>query len=313
MEEPCRFFARGNCAFGTACRFAHPAPARAAGRSGGAQASKPSTAPTRTAPRAEAGRQICRFFANGHCQFGDACRNLHQREETAAEALLREHVEAEQGYEDPGIPPYQAGWGDADDSLFSHGPMGGPMGGPMLSAFPPMPQAPPASSQHGARDSRDSRDSRERGCPEGDDTECGICFDTIKRKGERYGMLENCDHAFCLTCIRAWRKEREQQDRNNLRLCPVCRTESFFVVPADDIIMDPEVKRRAIEDYQKQMSKLPCKLFNYGKGSCPFGTSCFYAHLNPDGTRFVPAPLRRMAGAGGTHVRNEVKISDFFS
>ena len=28
-----------------------------------------------------------------------------------------------------------------------------------------------------------------------------------------------------------------------------------------------------------------CKLFDYGKGSCAFGSSCFYAHLNPDGAR----------------------------
>lgn len=144
-----------------------------------------------------------------------------------------------------------------------------------------------------------------------EDPECGICFDSIRRKGERFGMLESCDHAFCLTCIRSWRKQREQQDRHNLRLCPVCRNESYFVVPCDDIMLDSEEKRRAINAYKAEMGLIPCKLFDYGKGSCSFGTSCFYAHLNPDGTRYVPPALRWRNGADGSEVIGEVKLSDF--
>lgn len=142
--------------------------------------------------------------------------------------------------------------------------------------------------------------------------ECGICFENVLKKGERFGMLEHCDHAFCLSCIRGWRREREQQDRHNLRLCPVCRNESFYVIPCDTLILDPDEKSRAIEQYKKEMGRIPCKLFDYGRGTCPFGTSCFYAHLNPDGTRHIPAPLKWMAGAEGKEVRGEVKLSDFF-
>merc|ERR1719330_1895385 len=135
-----------------------------------------------------------------------------------------------------------------------------------------------------------------------DDPECGICFESIRKKG---------DHAFCLTCIRSWRKQREQQDRQNLRLCPVCRNESFFVVPCDDIFLDPSEKSRAIEAYKNEMARIPCKLFDYGKGKCPFGTSCFYAHLNPAGTRFIPAPLRWRNGADGSEVIGDVKLSEW--
>merc|ERR1712151_1486587 len=110
---------------------------------------------------------------------------------------------------------------------------------------------------------------------------------------ERFGMLESCDHAFCLSCIRSWRKQREQ-DRLNLRLCPLCRNESFFVIPIDRLIVDPEDKTQAINQYKTEMARIPCKLFDYGKGRCPFGASCFYAHLNPDGTRYVPPALRWM-------------------
>ncbi|OLQ08681.1 putative E3 ubiquitin-protein ligase makorin-2 [Symbiodinium microadriaticum] len=121
-----------------------------------------------------------------------------------------------------------------------------------------------------------------------------------------------CDHAFCLSCIRGWRREREQQDKQNLRLCPVCRNESFYVIPTDHIILDPEEKREVIDSYKQEMGRIPCKLFDYGRGHCPFGTSCFYAHLNPDGTRYIPPPLKWMRGAEGSQVKSEVKISDFF-
>ena len=124
-------------------------------------------------------------------------------------------------------------------------------------------------------------------------------------------MLENCDHAFCLGCIRSWRKQREQQDRNNLRLCPQCRNESFFVIPSDTLILDPKEKGKMIDQYKVEMARIPCKLFDYGRGKCQFGTSCFYAHLNPDGTRYTPAPLRWMAGSDGKQVYSEVKLSDF--
>lgn len=126
-------------------------------------------------------------------------------------------------------------------------------------------------------------------------------------------MLESCDHAFCLGCIRSWRKQREQQDRVNLRMCPVCRNESFFVIPCDSLLLDSAEKAEAIEKYKIEMSRIPCKSFDYGRGKCPFGTSCFYAHLNPDGTRFMPAPPRRMAGRDGAQLTGEVKLSDFFA
>ena len=142
-------------------------------------------------------------------------------------------------------------------------------------------------------------------------SECGICFENVKRRGERFGMLESCDHAFCLSCIRGWRREREQ-DKQNLRLCPVCRNESFYVIPSDTIILDPVEKKRIIDQYKQEMGRIPCKLFDYGRGTCPFGTSCFYAHLNPDGTRYIPPPLKWLRGADGSEVKSEVKLSDFF-
>lgn len=145
------------------------------------------------------------------------------------------------------------------------------------------------------------------------DRECGICLENPKSKGSRLGLLENCDCVFCLQCIRSWRKQREQ-DKQNLRMCPLCRNESGFVVPCDRLILDPGEKAAEIESYREEMRKIPCKIFDYGKGTCPFGASCFYAHLNPDGTRHVPAPPRFMIGADGkSHVIKGQKLSDLFA
>ena len=42
-----------------------------------------------------------------------------------------------------------------------------------------------------------------------------------------------------------------------------------------------------VEEYKENVAAIPCKHFNRGKGACPFMNSCFYAHLLPDGTKYV--------------------------
>lgn len=84
------------------------------------------------------------------------------------------------------------------------------------------------------------------------------------------------------------------------------------MIPCDRLIIDPSEKAQAIENYKREMSEIPCKAFDYGRGKCQLGTSCFYAHLNPDGSRYIPKPARKMEGASGSLVIGEVKLSDFF-
>jgi E3 ubiquitin-protein ligase makorin len=40
-----------------------------------------------------------------------------------------------------------------------------------------------------------------------------------------------------------------------------------------------------MNDYKKKLQTIPCKYFDYGRGACPFGNSCFYAHVNLDGSK----------------------------
>jgi len=113
--------------------------------------------------------------------------------------------------------------------------------------------------------------------------ECGICYEPVKG---RFGLLPGCAHAFCLACIREWRqKGLEQVARETARVCPLCRVESYFVVPSHRLVTDPFRKQRAVDAYVESLARIPCRNFVFGDAeSCPHGSSCFYAHLRPDGT-----------------------------
>jgi hypothetical protein len=55
-------------------------------------------------------------------------------------------------------------------------------------------------------------------------------------------------------------------------------------------------KKAAIESYKSHLQTVPCRHFDEGRGTCPFGTSCFYKHAYPDGTLEQPRELKvRMA------------------
>lgn len=107
---------------------------------------------------------------------------------------------------------------------------------------------------------------------------CGICLEPLGREhNKRFGLLEGCEHVYCLDCLRTWRKEgsREAQDR---RVCPTCRTKSFYVIPSWNYSVGEE-KKQVASGYKAKLAKLPCQRFDGTLGSCPFGSDCFYAHL----------------------------------
>jgi Zinc finger, C3HC4 type (RING finger) len=64
-----------------------------------------------------------------------------------------------------------------------------------------------------------------------EDKLCGICFETIiKPVGKSsFGILPNCNHCFCLKCIRTWR--RAEQFENNI-------TRFYFLKMVNLEIMD---------------------------------------------------------------------------
>ncbi|CAG9855179.1 unnamed protein product [Phyllotreta striolata] len=125
---------------------------------------------------------------------------------------------------------------------------------------------------------------------------CGVCFEVIMEKAngeQRFGILPNCNHCFCLSCIRKWRQARQFENKI-IRACPECRVTSDFVCPSMYWVDTKEDKEKLIEDYKKALSRKDCKYFKKGQGRCPFGNKCFYLHAFPNGRKCdVGPPLRQ--------------------
>ncbi|KAJ9063480.1 RING-type E3 ubiquitin transferase [Entomophthora muscae] len=123
--------------------------------------------------------------------------------------------------------------------------------------------------------------------PEEEDN-CTICME----KPSMYGLLLNCNHSFCLDCVRKWRKSKKTVDNLDLAmktslLCPVCRASSQYVIPS--IVGFPkggEGKSKTIELYRERLASTNCKYFMNSSARqrfCPFGDECFYKHPAADG------------------------------
>jgi E3 ubiquitin-protein ligase makorin len=114
-----------------------------------------------------------------------------------------------------------------------------------------------------------------------------------------------------LECIREWRG-RIDLPVETTRSCPVCRQLSYLVIPCDRFIADEGRKAVVSREYHDAQRAIPCRHFNYGKGTCPFGSSCFYAHTNPDGTPAVqPKHVVRGGADGNVGVTRAFKLNEF--
>ena len=139
--------------------------------------------------------------------------------------------------------------------------------------------------------------SGERVLPEGEDEdadvpvlrECGICYAPRPEEGT-YGVLNGCDCSFCLNCIRQWRTLHGKEvsgSSSQVRLCPLCRNESHFIVPSVVACRKGPRKDLLIQNYRASLKRIPCRyLYATGQaqGLCPHGSSCFYLHRPEDKT-----------------------------
>ena len=151
-----------------------------------------------------------------------------------------------------------------------------------------------------------------------------MCLETVMEKprigDRRFGLLSDCDHAFCLRCIRDWRdggvaREHDTQTSTVLehaRRCPVCREQSHFITPSQYWPAEKAEKLKIMEAYRGKMKRIPCRNFDFGGGHCPFGSSCFYRHAYADGTEESNEVRKTTDGEGNLHIASEVRLSDFF-
>lgn len=111
------------------------------------------------------------------------------------------------------------------------------------------------SAQHGEEDkessSKDDDDSDEK---------CSICLEC---PSGTVGLMQNCDHVFCMECISKWRSKASADGDTSVehkRTCPICRKKSFFVVPSSRPLKG-KLRESAIESFKLVCSSRPCKNF----------------------------------------------------
>ncbi|XP_056372022.1 probable E3 ubiquitin-protein ligase makorin-1 [Oenanthe melanoleuca] len=111
---------------------------------------------------------------------------------------------------------------------------------------------------------------------------CGICMDRVYEKAlpeERlFGILPNCSHAYCVGCIRKWRRSRDFQSAI-IKACPECRITSNYYIPHKYWISDVDEKEKLIRTFKARTGKIRCRFFV--RGHCPFRSDCIYLHELP--------------------------------
>ncbi|KAL8160653.1 hypothetical protein V2J09_002190 [Rumex salicifolius] len=148
------------------------------------------------------------------------------------------------------------------------------------------------------------------------DIECSVCLERVLSKPtaseRKFGLLSECNHPFCISCIRNWRSSSPTSgmDVNSaLRACPMCRKLSYFVIPSVMWYFTDEEKQEIVDNYKSKLKSIDCKHFDFGSGSCPFGTSCFYKHAYRDGS-LEEVVLRHLGAADGdTVIAKDIRIS----
>ncbi|XP_026857973.2 probable E3 ubiquitin-protein ligase makorin-1 [Electrophorus electricus] len=136
------------------------------------------------------------------------------------------------------------------------------------------------------------------------DMMCGVCMEVVFEKANpserRFGILSNCSHCYCLKCIRKWRSAKQFESKI-IKSCPECRITSNFVIPSEYWVEDKEEKQNLIQKYKDGMGSKPCRYFDEGRGTCPFGANCFYKHAFPDGhlEESSAPPQRRQTASNG--------------
>ena len=60
-----------------------------------------------------------------------------------------------------------------------------------------------------------------------------------------------------------------------------------------------------------RMDGIPCRNFDYGDGHCPFGSSCFYAHVYRDGVRESHEIRKTTDAEGNLKIVGGARLSDW--
>ena len=90
-----------------------------------------------------------------------------------------------------------------------------------------------------------------------------MCLEPVLAKGKQFGVLDGCDHTFCLQCIREWRATYDKKtSKHHYRTCTICRKNSYLVIPSYYMVNSGPEKDALIEEYENALGEIPCKHFN---------------------------------------------------
>ncbi|KAM9320207.1 putative E3 ubiquitin-protein ligase makorin-1 [Gastrophryne carolinensis] len=289
-RAPCRAFLRGICRWGSNCHFSHD---------------------KKSVP-------LCRHFQNGFCGYGNKCSFQHiptsceppdaprwSAGRRVSEPCIVPHISAppmgRRGSE-PLVSPAQMpiletrrksfqapieNWALAAEFVPRNAGLVRSVSSPVL-----VDEREKTEIHDGAKHQtslkilhskmEDSEDQYERSR----DVVCGICMDKVYDKQiaeERvFGILPNCSHAYCVGCIKRWRKTRDFQNEV-IKGCPQCRVKSNYFIPNKYWIGDSAEKLKLIESFKAKTGKIRCRFFLQSNGRCPFKSECIYRHDLPHG------------------------------
>lgn len=267
---PCRFFSLGHCQKGSQCPYLHT--------------------------NDQKSQVVCQFYLKGNCTFGTKCQLLHSKprksNSTSATSSLPRPSAVSSSTAATAIPFSQVRVGNkmisqlptlckfsyeeckfGDRCRAVHG-----LQCPSCLLYVLHPKQSEKDHQEHIAECIKNRAAEERSA----EMECVVCFDTIRKKGKgSFGLLV-CQHCVCYTCITTWRENASQKMANS-KTCPICRTVTRFIVPSTVWPSSEEEKEEITNAYKFKLSNIDCRAYNFGKGTCSFGTSCFYKHVDEHG------------------------------
>eukprot|EP00656_Telonema_subtile_P049502 TRINITY_DN6172_c0_g1_i1.p1 TRINITY_DN6172_c0_g1~~TRINITY_DN6172_c0_g1_i1.p1 ORF type:complete len:271 (+),score=43.69 TRINITY_DN6172_c0_g1_i1:133-945(+) len=223
----CKYFLHGACGKGDSCHFSHDL-----------GSSKPN--------------MVCRFYQAGSCSYGSTCRYDHVKADqppiqpSNPPTARPQGVSRLQSWSPPPVaavekkPTAPAQGRNANELLcpfaaaarcqrpncpYLHG-----LVCPNCEKQCLHPTDTKAQEKHFAECGASRRRQRQVTTQQAEvsqGVECGICLEEVTADSRasaerRFGLLEGCNHAFCLECIRNWR-QGGAADAEVVRSCPICR------------------------------------------------------------------------------------------
>lgn len=123
---------------------------------------------------------------------------------------------------------------------------------------------------------------------------CSICLEVVMERpnmsDRTFGILPNCMHCFCFSCILEWRKNiRVAKDAS--QSCPECRTMGNYIYASQDWFYDKDEKKSFIDKENDRMKNTDCRTFNAYRHIVSDGVRVNLSSPDPIQLGMSPAPL----------------------